>query len=105
MLRSFTKVNSQSHTYLDDTPLATAQSRGVVVCNIGSSDAERQDVAEQTFALMLALAKQLIPGHTALTCALPRLQRLITELHGKPWGSSGSATSVRKSRAAGPPST
>ena len=29
------------------------------------SKAAVQDVAEQTFALMLALAKQLIPGHWA----------------------------------------
>ena len=62
------------------------------MCNIGSSDAERQDVAEQTFALMLALAKQLIPAHIALTeadWALPRLLRSITELHGKTLGIVG----------------
>ena len=49
------------------------------VCNIGSSGAEKQNVAEQTFALMLALAKQLVPAHTALVeadWALPRLQQL-----------------------------
>ena len=41
---------------------------------------------------MLALAKQLIPGHIALTqadWALPRLQRFITELHGKILGIVG----------------
>ncbi len=72
--------------------LAAAQSRRIVVCNIGSSDAELQDVAEQTFALMLALAKQLVPAHIALTeadWALPRLQRSITELHGKTLGIIG----------------
>jgi phosphoglycerate dehydrogenase-like enzyme len=66
--------------------------RGIIVCNIGSSDAEAADVAEQTFALMLALAKQLVPGHIALTqadWALPRLQRFITELHGKTLGIIG----------------
>lgn len=76
----------------DYVDLAAARSRGIVVCNIGTSDAERQDVAEHTFALMLALAKQLIPGHTALTqadWALPRLQRVITELHGKTLGIIG----------------
>jgi phosphoglycerate dehydrogenase-like enzyme len=51
-----------------------------------------QDVAEQTFALMLALAKQLIPGHIALTradWALPRLEGHITELFGKTLGIIG----------------
>jgi len=84
-------IQCASHGF-DYVDLAAAQSRGVVVCNIGSSRAERQDVAEQTFALMLALAKQLIPGHTALTqadWALPRLQPHLTELHGKTLGIIG----------------
>jgi phosphoglycerate dehydrogenase-like enzyme len=85
----FIQCASHGFDYVD---LAAARSRGVIVCNIGSSDAELQDVAEQTFALMLALAKQLIPGHTALTnadWALPRLQAHITELHGKTLGIIG----------------
>ncbi len=76
----------------DYVDIAAARRRGIVVCNIGSSEAEAPDVAEQTFALMLALAKQLIPGHIALTqadWALPRLQRFITELHGKTLGIVG----------------
>jgi len=76
----------------DYVDLAAAKSRGIRVCNIGSSKAEVQDVAEQTFALMLALAKQLIPGHIALTqadWALPRLERLITELFQKTLGIIG----------------
>jgi phosphoglycerate dehydrogenase-like enzyme len=84
-------IQCASHGF-DYVDLAAARSRGVVVCNIGSSWAEVQDVAEQTFALMLALAKQLIPGHIALTqadWALPRLQRFITELHGKILGMVG----------------
>ncbi|HTO62995.1 MAG TPA: NAD(P)-dependent oxidoreductase [Bradyrhizobium sp.] len=84
-------IQCASHGF-DYVDLAAAQSRGVVVCNIGSSTAEVQDVAEQTFALMLALAKQLIPGHIALTqadWALPRLERFITELHGKILGIIG----------------
>ncbi|QOV40593.1 phosphoglycerate dehydrogenase [Streptomyces ferrugineus] len=69
-----------------------ARERGVRVCNIGSSGAEAQNVAEQTFALMLALAKQLIPAHTALVdadWALPRLQQSLTELCGKTLGIVG----------------
>lgn len=84
-------IQCASHGF-DYVDLAAAQSRRIVVCNIGSSDAELQDVAEQTFALMLALAKQLIPAHIALTeadWALPRLQRSITELHGKTLGIIG----------------
>lgn len=84
-------IQCASHGF-DYVDLAAARSRRIVVCNIGSSDAERQDVAEQTFALMLALAKQLIPGHIALTqadWALPRLQHSITELHSKTLGIIG----------------
>ena len=84
-------IQCASHGF-DYVDLAAARSRGVVVCNIGSSWAEVQDVAEQTFGLMLALAKQLIAGHIALTqadWALPRLQPFITELHGKILGIVG----------------
>lgn len=84
-------IQCASHGF-DYVDLTAARRRGIVVCNIGSSDAEAADVAEQTFALMLALAKQLAPGHIALTqadWALPRLQRFITELHGKILGIIG----------------
>ncbi|MFJ6633911.1 2-hydroxyacid dehydrogenase [Streptomyces sp. NPDC091376] len=84
-------VQCASHGY-DYVDLAAAGARSVPVCNIGSSGAEKQNVAEQTFALMLALAKQLVPAHTALVeadWALPRLQRSITELSGKTLGIVG----------------
>ncbi|WP_031071211.1 2-hydroxyacid dehydrogenase [Streptomyces sp. NRRL S-118] len=80
---------SHGHDYVDVT---AARAQGVPVCTIGSSGAEKQNVAEQTFALMLALAKQLIPAHTALVdadWALPRLQRSLTELSGKTLGIIG----------------
>ncbi|GAA0681940.1 2-hydroxyacid dehydrogenase [Kitasatospora atroaurantiaca] len=84
-------VQCASHGF-DYVDLEAARRQGVTVCNIGSSGAEKQNVAEQTFALMLALAKQLVPAHTALTegdWALPRLQQSITELSGKTLGIVG----------------
>ncbi|MCX5563313.1 2-hydroxyacid dehydrogenase [Streptomyces sp. NBC_00038] len=84
-------IQCASHGF-DYVDLEAARAKGVHVCNIGSSGAEKQNVAEQTFALMLALAKQLVPAHTALVdadWALPRLQRSITELSGKTLGIIG----------------
>jgi phosphoglycerate dehydrogenase-like enzyme len=84
-------IQCASHGF-DYVDLDAARARNIPVCNIGSSGAEKQNVAEQTFALMLALAKQLIPAHTALVdadWALPRLQRSITELSGKTVGVIG----------------
>ncbi|MGY6026678.1 2-hydroxyacid dehydrogenase [Streptomyces spinosirectus] len=84
-------VQCASHGF-DYVDVEAARGRGVRVANIGSSGAESQNVAEQTFALMLALAKQLIPAHTALVeadWALPRLQRSLTELSGKTLGIVG----------------
>ncbi|MGQ4386800.1 2-hydroxyacid dehydrogenase [Streptomyces sp. SAS_270] len=84
-------VQCASHGF-DYVDLEAARAKGVPVCNIDSSGAEKQNVAEQTFALMLALAKQLVPAHTALVdadWALPRLQQSITELSGKTLGIVG----------------
>lgn len=84
-------VQCASHGF-DYVDLDAARAQGVLVCTIGSSGAEAQNVAEQTFALMLALAKQLVPAHTALVegdWALPRLQRSLTELSGKTLGIVG----------------
>ncbi|WP_338672260.1 NAD(P)-dependent oxidoreductase [Streptomyces sp. SCSIO 30461] len=84
-------VQCASHGY-DYVDKDAARARAIPVCNIGSSGAERQNVAEQVFALMLALAKQLVPAHTALAdadWALPRLQQSITELSGKTLGIVG----------------
>ncbi len=95
-------VQCASHGY-DYVDLDAARARSVTVCNIGSSGAEAKNVAEQTFALMLALAKQVVPAHNALAeadWALPRLQQSLTELSGKTLASSASATSGRKSPAA-----
>ncbi|MEU7429686.1 NAD(P)-dependent oxidoreductase [Streptomyces sioyaensis] len=84
-------VQCASHGF-DYVDLDAARAHNIPVCTIGSSSAEKQNVAEQTFALMLALAKQLVPAHTALVeadWALPRLQQSLTELSGKTLGIIG----------------
>lgn len=84
-------IQCASHGY-DYVDLGAARERGVQVANIGSSGAEKQNVAEQTVALMLGLAKQMIPAHNALArgdWALPRLQSSITELSNKTLGIVG----------------
>ncbi|MFE0516228.1 2-hydroxyacid dehydrogenase, partial [Streptomyces sp. NPDC058964] len=84
-------VQCASHGF-DYVDVNAARARGVPVCTIGSSDAEAQNVAEHTFALLLALAKQLVPAHNALAegdWALPRLQSSLTELSGKTLGIVG----------------
>ncbi|WP_377268817.1 2-hydroxyacid dehydrogenase [Peterkaempfera sp. SMS 1(5)a] len=85
----FVQCTSHGFDYVD---LEAARARGVTVANIGSSGAENHDVAEHTFALMLALAKQIVPAHTALAAgdwATPRLQPALTELTGKTLGLLG----------------
>ncbi|MCP2164978.1 2-hydroxyacid dehydrogenase [Goodfellowiella coeruleoviolacea] len=84
-------VQCASHG-VDHVDLAAAERHGVTVSTIGSSQAEAQDVAEHAMALMLALAKQLVPGHQALRdgeWALPRLRPGLTELFGKTLGIVG----------------
>lgn len=84
-------IQCASHGF-DHIDVDAARRHGVSVCTIGSSDAEAKNVAEQTFALMLALAKQLVPAHNALAeadWALPRLQSSLTELCGKTLGIVG----------------
>ncbi|MBO0703306.1 MAG: phosphoglycerate dehydrogenase [Candidatus Dormibacteraeota bacterium] len=76
----------------DHVDLGAAFSRGIRVATIRTTGAEKDDVAEHVFALMLTLAKQILAGHLALRngdWALPQLQRSITELFGKTLGIVG----------------
>jgi phosphoglycerate dehydrogenase-like enzyme len=85
----FVQCASHGFDYVD---IAAAIRQDVLVSNIGSSDAEREAVAEHTFALLLALAKQLVPGHLALVSgewARQRLSPSVTELGGKTLGVIG----------------
>lgn len=84
-------IQCATHGY-EHVDLDAAARRGVSVCTIGSSGAEQHTVPEQTFALLLALAKQLVPAHTAIAAGewpFTRLQPSITELHGKTLGIIG----------------
>ncbi|MFF7210608.1 2-hydroxyacid dehydrogenase [Streptomyces sp. NPDC008238] len=83
------QCTSHGHEHVD---VAAARARGVPVCTIGSSGVETQSVAEQAFALMLALAKRIVPGHEALSRGewpLPDLQRSLTGLDGRVLGVIG----------------
>ncbi|GAA3443787.1 2-hydroxyacid dehydrogenase [Planomonospora venezuelensis] len=91
-------VQCSSHGY-EHVDTEAAARRGVPVCTIGSSGAEVHSVAEQAFALMLALAKQVVPAHNALAggeWALPRLRGSLTELSGKTLGVVGLGTIGRE---------
>ena len=84
-------IQCATHGY-EHVDLRAAARRGIPVCNIGSSGAEQHTVPEQTFALLLALAKQIVPAHTAITRGewpFARLQPSMTELHGKSLGVIG----------------
>jgi phosphoglycerate dehydrogenase-like enzyme len=84
-------IQCASHGW-DYVDVVAAAARGVRVAHIGGTEAEKQDVAEHVFALMLTLAKQILAGHLALRegdWALPRLQQSITELFGKTLGIVG----------------
>ncbi|WP_406003259.1 2-hydroxyacid dehydrogenase [Streptomyces sp. NBC_00829] len=85
----FVQCSSHGFDYVD---LDTARARGVTVCNIGSTGAEHREVAEHTLALLLALAKQLVPAHTALAAgdwAMDRLRPSLTGLAGRTLGLVG----------------
>ena len=85
-------VQCPSHGF-DHVDLDAAASRGIAVCNVGTSGAEAHNVAEHTMLLMLALAKRLIEGHNGLREGRwpgLELQGLgMTELEGRTLGIVG----------------
>ncbi len=74
---------------LDNVDLDAATAQGVVVCN--TPDGPTESTAEHTVALMLALAKRVVPGHTAMARGeWPSRSTLIgNELQGKTLGLIG----------------
>lgn len=85
-------IQTPSHGF-DHVDLDAAAARGIPVCNVGTSGAEAANVAEHAFLLMLASAKRLIEGHTALRDGRWPVQELLgmglTELRGKTLGIVG----------------
>ena len=74
---------------LDNVDLDAATAQGVVVCN--TPEGPTESTAEHAVALMLALAKRVVPGHTALAQGKwpPRSTLLGNELRGKTLGLVG----------------
>lgn len=85
-------VQTPSHGF-DHVDVDAAAARGIPVANVGTSGAEAATVAEHAFGLMLACAKRLPDGHTALREGRWPNQELLraglTELQGKTLGIVG----------------
>jgi phosphoglycerate dehydrogenase-like enzyme len=82
-------IQTPSHGF-DHVDIDAAASRGVAVCNVGTSGAEAGTVAEHAMLLMLACARRLVDGHERLRNGeWPSLTPNIVELQGKTLGIVG----------------
>jgi phosphoglycerate dehydrogenase-like enzyme len=85
-------IQAPSHGF-DHIDIEAAAARGIPVANVGSSGAEAATVAEHAFGLMLACAKKLIDGHSALRegrwATQELLQMGLSDLHAKTLGIVG----------------
>jgi phosphoglycerate dehydrogenase-like enzyme len=82
-------IQAPSHGF-DHVDVDAAASRGVAVCNVGTSGAEAGTVAEHAMLLMLACARRLIDGHEGIRAGeWPALTGTTIELQGKTLGIVG----------------
>ncbi len=74
----------------DHIDIEAAASRGIAVCNVGTSGAESGTVAEHAMLLMLACARRLIDAHNGIRGGdWPALAGSTIELQGKTLGIVG----------------
>jgi phosphoglycerate dehydrogenase-like enzyme len=82
-------IQTPSHGF-DHVDIDAAASRGIAVCNVGTSGAESGTVAEHAMLLMLACARRLIDGHVGMRNGeWPALTADTVELQGKTLGIVG----------------
>lgn len=82
-------IQTPSHGF-DHVDIDAAASRGIPVCNVGTSGAEAGTVAEHAMLLMLACARRLVEGHDGIRRGeWPQLTGSSTELQGKTLGIVG----------------
>ncbi len=82
-------IQTPSHGF-DHVDIDAAASRGVPVCNVGTSGAEAGTVAEHAMLLMLACARRLVEGHEGIRRGeWPQLTGSSVELQGKTLGIVG----------------
>ena len=82
-------IQTPSHGF-DHVDIEAAASRGVAVCNVGTSGAESGTVAEHALLLMLACARRLVEAHDGIRDGgWPALSGTTIELQGKTLGIVG----------------
>lgn len=82
-------IQTPSHGF-DHVDIDAAATRGVPVCNVGTSGAEAGTVAEHAMLLMLACARRLVDGHDGIRSGgWPQLTGSSIELQGKTLGIVG----------------
>lgn len=82
-------IQTPSHGF-DHVAIEAAASRGVAVCNVGTSGAESGTVAEHAMLLMLACARRLVEAHDGMRGGgWPALAGTTIELQGKTLGIIG----------------
>lgn len=82
-------IQTPSHGF-DHVDIEAAATRGVAVCNVGTSRAESGTVAEHAILLMLACARRLVEAHDGVRDGgWPALSGTTVELQGKTLGIVG----------------